>query len=295
VSNKKVKGGSGLACLRRSTGDFVYALKGGKRNEFWAFDVARDTWLAMADVPPGERLKGMGDGSGLVAAGTRLFALKAAVNEFYAYDPVANAWLDAALLPLAGVSKGNKTARYGSALAADGNFVYAIKGGSNEFWTHAIDANVWFELETLPGMPSGKTVRNGGAIAAGGGRVWALKGNKTAEFWCYDPGSALQAGSAGPARGTQAARPATARYVDFRLYPNPVAGEHVWMWSARPVARPAVLRVLDVAGRVVVARGLVPGGSSKLQVDLGAVSAGVYVVELSGSGPTVTQKLVVER
>lgn len=296
TSNKKVKGGSGLAFCRRSTGSFVYAAKGGKRNEFWAYDVTRDTWLGMADVPPGDRLKGMADGSCLVTAGNRLYALKAAVNEFYRYDVTANAWSAVRDLPVAGATKSRRTARYGTALCSDGSLVMALKGGSCEFWAYHIEADTWFELESMPRMPSGRPVRNGGALAWGNGRAWALKGNKTLEFWSYDPGRALQRVVPNRTRAICSAEPNPGRRgLGFRVFPNPLGSSHLDVRFDLPVTMTPVLCLRDVSGRVMVSQEVHGCRAGALQLDLAGLPSGVYLAALEVGDVTVVEKLVIRR
>ncbi len=296
ASNKKVKGGSGLAFCHRASGNYIYAAKGGKRNEFWAYEIARDTWLALADIPPGERLKGMADGSCLVAAGGRLYALKAAVNEFYQYDVTANVWSAVQALPVAGVAKSRRTARHGTALCSDGSLILALKGGSCEFWAYHIEADTWFELDSIPRQPSDRPVRNGGALAWGDGHAWALKGNKTLEFWSYDPGQALQRQGPGRAReGCSAAPVPGGRALRFELFPNPLSTTLLNVRFGLPMTAQPVLRLRDVAGRVVETRELGPTRAGHLRLDLARHEAGVYLVELAAGDFAATQKLVISR
>ncbi len=296
TSNKKVKGGSGLAVCRRSTGGFVYAAKGGKRNEFWAYDIARDTWLGMADVPPGDRLKGMADGSCLAAAGDRLYALKAVVNEFYQYDVTTNIWTAVRLLPVAGAAKSRRTVRYGTALSSDGSLVMAIKGGSCEFWAYHIEADTWFELESIPRGPSGRPVRNGGALAWGSGRAWALKGNKTLEFWSYDPGQALQRHALNQTRAVCSTEPILAEQnVRLDIFPNPLGSSHLSIRFSPPATAPPIVCLRDVSGRVVAVWELgAAQATTTLRLDLAKLVSGVYLLELTAGDITATRKLIIQ-
>ncbi len=289
---KPVKGGSGLAFWHQgSTGnDYVYALKGNRTYEFWRYLVQADTWEMRRDVPPGMSGKGMGDGSCLVNAGGTLYALKGSYNEFYAYDIATDSWFARQPLPFENRAGRRKKAKLGTSLCYLGGTIYALKGGTCEFWGYNPLADVWFELESLPRLPSGKPVKGGGALTAGSGLVWALKGNKTFEFFAYDPGA--DAGVSGLLTTSLSAFAASR--LRLEIVPNPVrAGlATVRLFSRSVVPRAQVrLTILDAAGRVVY-RSAPDVRHSTFMVDFRSLRPGVYLVCLD-AGWTATAKLVV--
>jgi len=291
TSNKKVKGGASLAFHHSSTGDFLYALKGGKQKEMWAYHIQGDTWLSRPDVPAGPRLRGMGDGSCLVTAGSMVYALKAVCNELYAYNTDADSWESKSMLPICGVAKGKVLAKYGSAMCTDGRTIYATKGGRCEFWAFSVAGDTWFELESLPRLPSGRPVKGGGALTYGNGLVWALKGNKTLEFWTYDPGRDLL-GRAGPFRpGALVSGTDHIGGGAFSIFPNPVYDGHAALRCGRGDRHEAEVRVYDPSGRQVLERSFDPGGG--VDLDLRMLASGVYVARLVVGGCPSQQKLVV--
>jgi len=66
----------------------LYALKGGNRQEFWAYSVAYDSWTRMSDIPiapTGRRIKPK-RGSALAAAESTIYCLKGSYGfEFWEY------------------------------------------------------------------------------------------------------------------------------------------------------------------------------------------------------------------
>lgn len=78
----------------------------------------------------------------------------------------------------------------------------------------------------------------------------------------------------------------------FVLAPNPATGA-VSVEVGSPVAMDATVRILDVQGRILQEHRLAKGGSV-LQLDVQALSQGVYLVQLEVGGKRMQQRLVVE-
>jgi hypothetical protein len=70
---------------------------------------------------------------------------------------------------------------------------------------------------------------------------------------------------------------------------------HAVLRYSLPCAGLAVLRIYDVAGRVVLTQALAAGRSGALSLDLRQLKAGVYLAKLVTDGFSATQKLVVQR
>jgi hypothetical protein len=291
---KTVKGGSGLAFWHEgSTGhDYVYALKGNKTSEFWRYLVQADTWEIRRDVPLGTSLKGMGDGSCLVNAGGTLYALKGSYNELFAYNIGTDSWYVRASLPFENRSGRKKKAKLGTSICYLGGTIYALKGGTCEFWGYNPLADVWFELESIPRLPSSRPVKGGGALAAGSGLVWALKGNKTFEFFSYDPGAdAPLRPTPEPSAQADGVGPTAVDRARLEILPNPMSND-VAVIRLPTTCAGARITVYDALGRCVQASSS-PCRSSSWPLDLRVLPAGVYLVRLDADGVTATAKLVV--
>jgi hypothetical protein len=92
AGRKRVKSGAGLACLAGAPA-LVFALKGGKTNEFWLYDGGARSWRELPPMPAGASSARVNGGGALVAAGDALYALKGNnTREFYRYRP---GWLSA--------------------------------------------------------------------------------------------------------------------------------------------------------------------------------------------------------
>ncbi len=309
-SNKKVKGGSGLALVARpGETPRVYCLK-GYRSEFWEYRPEGDTWLALPDAPVGALPK-WDNGSWLAwDGGGRLYAHKAKKHEFYAYDIETGAWGPALRgMPLVSRSGRSKKSKDGGSGACVEGTIYALKGGNTqEFWAYDIARDTWAEMDTMPQQAPGsykrKRVKGGGALIAlppawpgGQANLPALKGNGTDEFWFYT--TELPGAPGARARGdTVAAAPAAAG-PGWAIAPNPLCGGVATLrWNAGldPLARPCRVRIVDIAGREALPPlRLPPGGSGALRLDLAALPAGVYVVRLEGGRAALSRKLVIER
>jgi hypothetical protein len=160
-----------------------------------------------------------------------------------------------------------------------------------------VDGDIWFELESLPRLPSGKPVKGGGALAFGSGLVWALKGNKTFEFFSYDRGADDDAlPRPGPAQAQASALGSGIWVASIR--PNPMRAGFATLalsglagpWSSAPVR----VEVFDATGRCVLQTSR-SARAGLLHLDLRAARAGVYLVRLAAGNSSVTRKLVIER
>ncbi|MEO0078884.1 MAG: hypothetical protein ABIK86_07810, partial [candidate division WOR-3 bacterium] len=76
----------GAALAADATGG-IYAFKGGRTSEFWRYEVARDTWTQLEDIPASNSRKRVHDGGSLACLGSRVYALKGGgSSEFWCYD-----------------------------------------------------------------------------------------------------------------------------------------------------------------------------------------------------------------
>ncbi len=80
----------------------------------------------------------------------------------------------------------------------------------------------------------------------------------------------------------------------LRIAPNPVGRDRLTVISYDlPVAGPARIELLDVAGRSVAGRPVRVGRRGAMSLDTGGLAAGVYLVRVDASGFRATRKIVV--
>ncbi|MBM3315355.1 T9SS type A sorting domain-containing protein, partial [candidate division WOR-3 bacterium] len=303
ASQKRVKGGTDMVFVRGTGHDtgYVYLLK-GYQQDFFRFNTETMAWdTGLPQAPAGARPK-WDKGSWLVLDKQPghdvydVYAHKAKVHELWVFDHLTRTWGTAALpgMPLIGMMGKSKKSKDGGCGAIYDDAIYALKGGNTqEFWRFAIETSAWTELDTVPSFGSTakkKRVKAGGDIVAwGDGMFFALKGNKTNELWRYS-----LTGVAAPAlperSGVMAGRTA-AMPAGFAVS-SPATGSALLSYSL-PQAGPARVTVFDVAGRTVAGQRLA-GRSGRVQLDLGQLSAGVYLVRCDAPGFTATRKLVIE-
>lgn len=193
---KRVKAGARL-CYDNER--YIYALKGGNTLEFWRYDTQKDSWSQLTDVPVGEgKPKKVKSGASLAFVPVSetqhlIYFLKGnGTFEFYAYWVEQDSWLKK---PDAPFGPDNKKFKAGSCLAYDHHrqYLWTIKGGTNEFYAYDLTAGIW--LENIPNLTligrDGKKrkAKDGAAIAyhPANHSIYALKGGNTDEFWSYTP------------------------------------------------------------------------------------------------------------
>jgi hypothetical protein len=296
IRPKRVKGGSGLAFLHHNPTDqsYVFATKGNKSTEFYAYNVAGRTWTPKRSVPTGLSGRGLGDGSCLVNAGGDIYAFKGNYHELYQYDWDLDTWYTKEPLPMIGAAARKRKAKIGTAMAFSNHAIYCIKGGSTEFWAYYTDADTWVELESMPRVPSTKVVKGGGALTSGGGYIWALKGNKTFEFWSYYPGSDAD-GAVSLRRDGVTGSALGARTSAFSIAPNPLRTGFATLSFGSLVYAPFSLSIYDALGRLALTVPLGQLTAGARPVDLRSLSAGIYLAKLSSGTYTATQKLIIEK
>lgn len=296
-SGRAVKGGAGLVFHQQGNERYVYALKGNRTREFWRYHDATDQWELLKSVPEGPRRLTIADGSAMTNAAGNVYALKGSGNEFCRYSIAGDSWVELKPMPLTGAAGRRRKAKSGTGLAWGSSIVAALKGGYGEFWGYHPAADTWYEMESLPRLPSGKTLKKGGALAHGSGYFWALKGNRTSEFYRYTQGTdGDDDGEPALTRPVEPAAVAGRQAVRFGISPNPARDRAVLSLTSSPIAHNLSLSVYDATGRCVLVDA--PGfgrQSSSASLDLRFLPAGVYLVRLNGAGFSVSQKLVIER
>jgi hypothetical protein len=167
----------------------VYASRGNKRLDFFAYAPDGDSWKALAPwllgtegKPPTKGSVGCADGSGII------YATKGNNKQgFYKYDATANAWVQKRDVPL-GLS--NKKVKGGTdvvwAYKGSTGSPYLLKGYKNEFYRYDVNVDSW---KTLSPAPVGSSMRyNPGSWLAYDDvnrRIYAFKA-KYHEFYSYN-------------------------------------------------------------------------------------------------------------
>jgi len=243
---------------------YIYCMKakyGVSGNEFYKFDVARDSWVltpTLAPMPLGSQVTGkprkkVADGSCADWGNGALYAFK-----------------------------GGNTQQFWKYLPDD-------------------SAGTWVELDTVPQVAHTgdrkKKVKTGAALAyyPDGGVFYAQKGNKGNQFWMYKPGTGVVFDTRPTRDGVAASGRLTIDDCRLSIAPNPPATGYAILRYSLPKSGVMMLNVYDVTGRSVITRTLNTGRTGSTALDLRNLSAGVYLVKLSSDGFSTSQKLVVEK
>jgi hypothetical protein len=174
----------------------LYATKGSGTDEFWAFtpDTGQGVWTQRADVPTGLNHPGAGASATPVPMGARtwVYLLKGAgTNELCRYNTETDSWGTLSGPPL---NEHGRPFRVGSGIASGGNYsLYALKGGSDEFYVCDLLTGAWSSQPTLPLKGRGnhrQRAGNGAGLVCvpsdsshWAAQLYALKGGKSLEFW----------------------------------------------------------------------------------------------------------------
>ncbi|MCS7257843.1 MAG: choice-of-anchor J domain-containing protein [candidate division WOR-3 bacterium] len=167
----------------------IYLIKGNATKEFWAFDLATDSWNNKLPIPSFRNLRA---GSALTYYDGVVYVLVGSDNrfEFYKYQINEDRWESLARAPS---GPNNQLFRSGSCICYGGaGKIYALKGSKgNEFYVYDILTNEWMGRKNLPlvhpQIRKAKYVRAGGAITYDGNNfIYAIKGGRSNEFWRYD-------------------------------------------------------------------------------------------------------------
>ncbi|GEM_PF-739487 len=290
---RSLKGGTGLAFVRRGDTAEVYCLKGSNTLEFYVYSVANNVWYPREQPPAGPAGKMFKAGSALCAYGNdRLFAVKSVTNEFYQYSIAENRWIPKAGVPDYSASGKRARCKDGCALAGDGiGTVYALTGGNRDFFfCYNVVTNNWFELAPMPTGSAGKKVKSGGALTYLRKQIWALRGNSTNEFYVYVPDT-MGLFATPPARSGVAGGPIEKRNaLEVKILPNPASNV---LGVVNYGAKAATIDVYSPAGQLVISATL--GANKEHWMDIGKLSAGVYLVRIRTGEESVVSKLIVQR
>jgi len=303
-AGRKVKGGTGLSYV--PSVNRMYFSKGSNTREFFAYDVAADSWSAKAEVHPGPRDKKVKYGSCTVYDGDNtIYLLKASYQEFYAYSISADTWVTKPDMPYSPYGRKYKVKK-GAGMVFDpvSERIYAAKGGkSTEWWYFDVARDTWEQVvqDSIPMGPSGKPPYYGSAMTMGDGKTYFLKGNKTLEFWRYNSDLPLNPGGGGLLDGTMTlASVPVLRRPELAAVPNPFVGRAQLRFSL-PRAGRARLVLYDVTGRVALRLfdDERAAGDYRVALSSAGLARGVYLAQLTLATPegvmTAEEKVLVAR
>jgi len=189
-SGKMIKDGG---CMAYDAGtDLIYASKGNKTGDFYAYDVNAGTWTAKTGIPLGAERKQVYDGSVICSDGNGKLYLTKGNNTvgFWGYDATTNAWTQLTNVPLGRSGDGVKEGG-GLAWATKNGvgYVYLLKGFRNEFYRYDPASNSWTQLLDAPiGADNHDKYQTGSwliADADAGHYLYAFKA-KFHEMYLYD-------------------------------------------------------------------------------------------------------------
>jgi hypothetical protein len=183
---KDVKGGGSLTTMA-ATG-MIYALKGNKTGDFFAYDAIQDSWRAMPPVPLEPTGKPVDYGGTLANDGNRyLYATKGNnTRSFYRFDLVSGLWyqLDSVPFGLSGKKvKGGASSAFVS--GPDGDYVYLLKGYKNEFYRYQVASDSWKTLPPAPPAASEKYDKGSFIVWDGTGTIYCHQA-KYHKFYAFD-------------------------------------------------------------------------------------------------------------
>jgi len=150
-SGKPIKDGG---CMAYDAGtDLIYASKGNKTGDFYAYSVPLGTWATLTGIPLGAEGKPPYKGSVICADGNGKLYLTKGNNTvgFWEYDAVTNAWTQKTNVP---TGASGKKVKQGAGIAwatkSGVGSVYLLKGYRNEFYKYTPVTNEWTTLLDAP-------------------------------------------------------------------------------------------------------------------------------------------------
>ncbi len=151
-------------------------------NDFWEYDVTKNSWTQKADFPGIARNGAVGFGTGTKGYIGTGFDGKNKLNDFWEYDPSGNTWTRKSDFP--------GTARYAAVGMSINNLGYIGTGFdgnyTKDFWEYNPDTDIWAQKTSIGGSKRKDAacfVINGkGYITTG-----IDNGTYQTDLWEYDP------------------------------------------------------------------------------------------------------------
>ncbi len=186
-SGKAIKHGGWLTWM--ASDNRLYAGKGNKTADFYAYDIRNGRWERRAQIPGGLSGKLPAKGGYGVADGERYVYLTKGNNtcEFWRYDAAADSWTALPDVPL-GMS--NKRVKGGNDMVCvpgpgDTSYVYLLKGQKSDFLRYNTATSVWETMSQAPINTKPKWDRGSWLVYDGQNTIYAHKA-KFHELWAYD-------------------------------------------------------------------------------------------------------------
>ncbi len=166
----------------------VYAAKGNKTGDFYAYAPYSDTWSQLASIPqttegrlPAKGAVGCADGNG------RVYALTGANTvAFWCYIASADSWVRLADVPL---EPSNTKVRGGTdveyVVLNDTGYVYLLKGGKNDFLRFNTETGAWQVLPEPQSSGGRRWHRGSWLVSDRAGHIFAHKA-RYHEFMEFD-------------------------------------------------------------------------------------------------------------
>ncbi|MCX6843037.1 MAG: C25 family cysteine peptidase, partial [candidate division WOR-3 bacterium] len=181
-SGRAVKDGG---CLAYDAGtDLIYASKGYKTGDFYAYDVPTDSWTRKWSIPPSVEGKQVYKGSVICSDGNgKLYLTRGNnTNDFWEYDAATDSWVQKSDVPY---GESGKRVKQGAGIAWAGGAAYLLKGYRNEFYKYDPGTGEWTTLTPAPVGWHMKWDAGSWLVSDGDHTVYAFKG-KYHEFYTYN-------------------------------------------------------------------------------------------------------------
>jgi len=182
-SGAAVKDGGWLAVDENS--GVIYAGKGNKTGDFYAYEPFTDTWRLLTPVLPGREgrlprkgARGVADGAG------KVYLTKGnSTRGFWRYHRVEDRWEQLADIPPGNSGKGVKGGGDMVYLTRnDTGYIYLLKGYYSDFLRYNTEIGEW---SLLPDAPPGKWKEGSWLVYDGANSLYAHRANSE-ELWVFD-------------------------------------------------------------------------------------------------------------
>ncbi len=187
-SGRAVSDGAWLEPVIRPSGLAVYAAKGNRTSDFYAYMVADDSWRTMPGVPLGTENKTVDEGSKGVSDGADAIYVTKGNNSFgfHRFNVTSGEWVQ---LPDVPSGPDSSRLRGGTDLVhverGGSGYVYLLKGQSGEFCRFDISDQSWAFLPHAP-VGSEPLWGFGSWLAYDGARYILAHKARANELWVFD-------------------------------------------------------------------------------------------------------------
>lgn len=253
----------------------------GNLDDWWAYNIATDTWTQKTFFPSHTRHHpyqfAIGDhvytGFGHGSVEPKIY------DTWYQYDPENDSWLQVASIPGEARVAGTQFSHngFGYVLSGDGDDHDSMETG--EFWRYDANADQWDELPPHPG-----TSRWAPASFIIDHEIYIINGYSFGEYqdeaYKYDLGD--------PSTNTA---DLSEKDINLNVYPNPFIDELSIQWDGLDFPNGAVIRLLDLYGRIVYHT---TTNSSDTQVLFPDLNPGLYSLEVLSNDTYSASRMVMK-